>query len=80
MAIHLSHQLTVGAAGGGQLVALIPELEFQVDHNAMCPAYVRVVSSAWSRPNRPCRRKTSASGTTAKSSSITVHYRTPDGS
>ncbi|WP_381805696.1 hypothetical protein [Streptomyces niveus] len=41
-------------------------------YSAMCPAYVRVVNSAWSLPNRTCRRKASASGTTAKSSSTTV--------
>ncbi|MGW3745583.1 hypothetical protein ACWD62_34700 [Streptomyces sp. NPDC005146] len=41
-------------------------------YSAMCPAYVRVVSSAWSLPNRKCRKSASASGTTARSSSITV--------
>ncbi|MDJ0341749.1 hypothetical protein QMK19_04405 [Streptomyces sp. H10-C2] len=52
----------------------------QRKYSAMCPAYVRVVSSAWSLPNRTCRRNASASGTTARSSSRTVQYRTPDGS
>ena len=39
-----------------------------------------VVASAPSRPNRTCRKKPSATLTTARSSSSTVQYRAPDGS
>ena len=46
----------------------------------MPPAYALVVDSAPSRPNRTCRKNESATGTTARSSSSTVQYRTPDGS
>ena len=45
----------------------------------MPPAYDLVVNSEPSRPNRTCRKNASASSTTARSSSSTVQYRTPDG-
>jgi hypothetical protein len=38
------------------------------------------VDSAPSRPKRTCRKKLSATGTTARSSSSTVQYLAPDGS
>ena len=46
----------------------------------MPSAYALVVDSAPSRPNRTCRKNESATGTTARSSSSTVQYLTPDGS
>ncbi len=48
-------------------------------NNAIAPAYAFVVDSAPSRPNRSCRKKASATATTARSSSSTVQYRIPDG-
>ncbi|WP_025433922.1 hypothetical protein [Rhodococcus opacus] len=48
-------------------------------NNAIPPVYDLVVSSEPSRPNRTCRKNASASSTTARSSSSTVQYRTPDG-
>jgi hypothetical protein len=42
-------------------------------------SYDLVVNSEPSRPNRTCRKNASASATTARSSSSTVQYLTPDG-
>src|SRR5680860_1132688 len=52
----------------------------QRKNSAIEPAYDLVVSSEPSRPSRTCRRNESASATTARSSSRTVQYRTPEGS
>src|SRR6185312_552805 len=46
---------------------------------AIACAYAFVVDSAPSRPNRWCRRKSSATATTRRSSSSTVQYLWPDG-
>src|SRR3984893_7478639 len=48
-------------------------------NNAIPPAYDLVVNSEPSRPNRTWRKNASASSTTARFSSSTVQYRTPDG-
>jgi hypothetical protein len=56
-----------------------PVRAHQRKNNAMPPAYDLVVSSEPSRPNRRCRKNASASPTTAKFSSSTVQYLTPDG-
>src|SRR6201993_2154958 len=48
-------------------------------NNAIECAYAFVVDSAASRPNRRCRRYSSATPTTCRSSSSTVQYRCPDG-
>jgi hypothetical protein len=59
---------------------LRPDRAHQRRNSAIPPAYAFVVDSAPSRPNRTCRKNESATGTTARSSSSTVQYRTPDGS
>src|ERR1700733_4207197 len=57
-----------------------PVRQHQRRNNAIPPAYAFVVSSEPSLPNRICLKNSSASPTTTRSSSITVQYRTPDGS
>ncbi len=56
-----------------------PDLAHHRKNNAMPIAYAFVVDSAPSRPNRRCRKNSSATVTTASSSSRTVQYLTPDG-
>jgi hypothetical protein len=56
-----------------------PDLAHQRKNNTMPIAYAFVVDSAPSRPNRRCRKNSSATVTTASSSSSTVQYLTPDG-
>src|SRR6202171_2665044 len=56
-----------------------PDRAHQRRNNAIECAYAFVVDSAASRPNRGCRRYSSATPTTCRSSSSTVQYRCPDG-
>src|ERR1700687_5838287 len=56
-----------------------PDRAHQRRNNAIECAYAFVVDSAASRPNRRCRRYSSATPTTCRSSSSTVQYRCPDG-
>src|SRR5271163_525574 len=56
-----------------------PDRPHQRRNNAIECAYAFVVDSAASRPNRRCRRYSSATPTTCRSSSSTVQYRCPDG-
>ena len=56
-----------------------PDLAHHRKNNAMPIAYAFVVDSAPSRPNRSCRKNSSATVTTASSSSSTVQYLAPDG-
>src|SRR5437764_15427067 len=57
----------------------LPDRAHQRRNNAIECAYAFVVDSAASRPNRRCRRYSSATPTTCRSSSSTVQYRCPDG-
>src|SRR6478609_2783438 len=56
-----------------------PERAHQRKNNAIECAYAFVVDSAASRPNRRCRRYSSATLINCRSSSSTVQYRCPDG-
>src|ERR1700682_1580199 len=56
-----------------------PDRAHQRRNNAIECASAFVVDSAASRPNRRCRRYSSATPTTCRSSSSTVQYRCPDG-
>src|SRR5664279_4127121 len=58
---------------------LRPVRAHQRRNNAIEFAELFVVDSAPARPNRTCRKKPSATGTTARSSSSTVQYLAPDG-
>src|SRR6185437_13608004 len=56
-----------------------PDRAHQRRNNAIECAYAFVVDSAASRPNRRCRRYSSATPITCRSSSSTVQYCCPDG-
>src|SRR6185312_6497773 len=56
-----------------------PDRAHQRRNNAIECAYAFVVDSAASPPNRRCRRYSSATPITCRSSSSTVQYRCPDG-